>query len=263
MLELAAPKPTIPHYTQQGKIISEEEWAKLNDRLEQVDSRIKSLEELLANVQKDASEVAAENAIKPSESMVLEAKLEELQSRFEALQKGTNSTGALQRVSLLSTFSQLQKAVKNGKPFAPELAMLTQLSNGRASTQQKLIALQPLASLAPQTPETLQQQFLKAVRARQESADDSTSLMGNLRSLVRVRKEGQPQGDDDESIIARAESKLKAGNVDAAAREVAGLSSSASEFFRSWQESAQSYTKLTQALGALELDLAQPDATAP
>jgi hypothetical protein len=107
------------------------------------------------------------------------------------------------------------------------------------------------------TQEILEQQLLSAIEQRQTSMDDRSSWLGNMRALIRIRKEGEPTGDDDESVIARIEAKLKKGDVANALKESEGLSSLASGFFAAWKDTATHYVSLHEALYALELDLTQ------
>ncbi len=230
----------------------DEQFARTNERLTYLEAQLASIEKALTYVQNQAEKPPAPAPENPA----VEARLETLQNRLDALQNSRSSADEMRRISLISTFGVLQKSAREGKVFESELTQMTSLAVTDSRLLPILAELQPLAKEQTPTLDALKKQFERSVRRRMESSDDNTSLLGNLKTLVRVRKEGNAEGDDDESVIARAETNLNNGKPEEALRELSTLSANAAPFFVLFTQMAKNHLKVESALITLQLELA-------
>ena len=221
-------------------------------------TRLDALETQLLTLQTELSKRQESPKVDVS---ALEAKIEALETKLNAVQNSPSSTANLQHIALLNGLTELQKSIGRGASFTQELAQLKQLAKGRASTLGLLADLEQFAPNPAPTVQSLWNAFADAMDAREQARADGT-LLGNLRSLVRIRKVGSPAGSDDDAIIARAENALVEGEVSASIVELSQLSVDAAPLFRSCLEAALAYQKLHTTLDALLVDLSQMESPA-
>lgn len=232
--------------------------------------RIDALENALAEIKSQPPVTAAGIDLAPLEARI--AQLEsmpapniegpsfdsnELETEVAAL-KATVDELKLQDHSYVRSvilFTQLQQAVTSGKPYHDAFSALETL---RPQLGEALNPLREAATIGVPTLEQLQSQLKKAIPSALSPKDENSPLMNNLRSLVKVRKVGEDQqGDDDGAILARAEAKLKQGDVLASLKEAEQLSPAAQTTLEVWMIHAKQHLDAKEALRAINMTLSQ------
>lgn len=206
--------------------------------IESYDLRFKGLQESIEAVPAGASVDAP--AIDNAELASLKADIEKLKAADHKTLRGILLT------------QRLGQAVRSGSPYAPELAAIRQL-RGESSA---ISALEAESATGIATLAQLQEQFASAIHATQAPDGEEKSLKSNLRSLIKIRKVGAAQkGEDDDAIIARAEAKLKEGNIAAALAEIENLSGLTAQHFAAWKNRATAHLEAQASLTRLEAEI--------
>ncbi len=170
------------------------------------------------------------------------AAIESLSSRIAALDTRMSSLAAASRSSVsselakeMSALNALTAAINSGKPFSQELGA------ARAAIGSKAAALEFLDQTAARgipTVSNLAAQFTalvpKLLHKKEEGSGFLSRLYSNATNLVQVRKIGEPQGDDPESVLARIETQLARGDLDAALSETAKFPDSVKSDAAAW-----------------------------
>lgn len=150
--------------------------------------------------------------------------------------------------------SQLQDAIRNGRPFDKELSVLATL---RPDLKPVIAPIAPQAALGIASLESLMQHFESSIHPALSGDNQENSFSANLQSLIKIRKIGEDQqGNDDEAILARAESAIQKGNVARALQEVNALSTQAAPQFSHWKKQASYYLQAQSILDKLQLAIA-------
>jgi hypothetical protein len=76
-------------------------------------------------------------------------------------------------------------------------------------------------------------------------------LIANARRIVRIRPTGEVEGDTVGAILARAETRLAAGDLAAAVEELASLDPAAKAAMAGWLERARARLQAERLLAAL------------
>jgi hypothetical protein len=149
----------------------------------------------------------------------------------------------------------MKETASRGEPFESEHRQMVALI--RDPAQSGLLALlQPFARSGIPTLAMLQNQFEKLMPNALSPAQKGNSFASSLKSLIRIRKEGEyQQGLDDESVLARAEAKLKRGEIGAAIKEIQALSPPVADVFSQWSRDAKNSMEGRNALDSLQIAL--------
>lgn len=227
---------------------------RISASLAALDSRVTKIERAPRSepVQGDGSE----DSFKPLLAS-LEAKVAALEAKLSSLAAAQND----QKISASATalavaFNDLRRAVFSGKPFASELDVVTQLDGG-----QDAAALSPYQETGIASLEALAKDFAPLARsalAAEYANEDSsfiTRLWGEARSMIRIRRTGMVEGDTVEAILARTETRLKAGDLAAAVKEASALKGEAAVIFRPWLDAAKARVAAEAALDRMEAKL--------
>lgn len=244
----AQPTATIPATTQATTDTSNEAAHALKARVDTLENQLQTLQ----------AEMAKRQEPPKLDISALETKIAALETKLNAVQNSPSSTANLQHIALLNALTELQKSIGRGMAFSRELAQLKELAKDRKSTLSLLAELEKFSPNPTPTVQSLWNAFADAMDAREQARADG-SLLGNLRSLVRIRKVGAPAGSDDDAIIARAENALVEGEISASITELSQLSGASAPLFRSCLEAALAYQKIHSTLDALLVDLSQKD----
>lgn len=229
-----------------------------------VEERIKALEEKVSALEKQtppsvdiapleariaALETAPKTVVNEAVPVINHEEIDALKTELEKLKSTDHGY-----VRSLILISQLQDAMRAGRPFASELSALALL---RPDMKETLTPLTQESSTGVATLTQLQEQFSHTITPALTQNDGEKSLAQNLRSLVKIRKIGEAQkGTDDQAVIARAEAKLAKGDVAAALQETSTLSPRALQNFAPWQERAKAHLAAQAAMAALQNQLA-------
>jgi|GEM_PF-2048428 len=231
----------------------------LDERVKNAEAHLARLEEQLATMQAPPPETTPAPAFDPSN---LEAQITGLQVDVAALKNAPDLKTHIQQLASLNILGQIKQAVARNAPFAAEQSQLKQLTQEHPRARELAGMLAPFAKEPSPSQAALTAQFDTLVDGALQQAKNGT-LQGNLSSLVRIRKVGEPQGADDAAVLARAASQLERGALDGALKELAQLSEPAALVFAPWVQKTQNLLALQDLLDALTLELAANAATLP
>lgn len=202
-----------------------------------------ALDDLTARIGALEGELAARDEALAERLADLEAQLAAAEGALDALPDPDEHSGAAAALALAAT--DLKEAVTAGRPYADALAVLARLVGGESGFAGALDALRPAAESGVHPLSRLQRD-LEAVAAEIVRADDSgagddwfDSLLDDVSGLVSVRPVGEVEGETTAARVARAESRLAAGDLPAAVEEIAALEGQPAALAAPWLEAAR------------------------
>jgi hypothetical protein len=222
--------------------------------------RIGALEGKPAGAAAGPSAEAVQQSLEPVHARiaVLDTRLAELDTRLAALAKSQEELRATAGSAALAMAVQnLRRAVADGKPFATELKTVTAL----APEPLEVASLQARRESGLASLTKLQRDFdapaKAAIAAARTPGDGSatSSFLAKIRSLFRVRPTGEVAGGTPEAILARAETRLDAGDLSAALGEASALSGPAADAMIPWLTEAKARADADETLAKLEAKL--------
>lgn len=195
----------------------------------------------------------------------LKTNLEALDARLAQIEQSDLMTMA-RRAALSASVANLMRATQGSGSFTAEYDAVAAMmpSDDPALTVAKKYAPSGLPTVG-----VLTATFDKAANAAMDAersatgADWMTRLWANVMSLVTVRAVGEAQGDSTESRIARAELRLKAGDLRAAVAELQPITGAARTAFDDWYAQADARVKLETSLANLSTNAAAALAEPP
>jgi hypothetical protein len=195
----------------------------------------------------------------------LKTSLEALDTRLSHIEQSDLMTMA-RRAALSAAVANLMRATQGSGPFAAEYdAVAAMMPAGDPS----LVDAKKYAASGLPTVGVLTATFDKAANAALDAehsasgADWWTRLWANMAALVTVRPVGEVQGDSTDSRLARAELRLKAGDLPAAVAELEPITGAARTALDSWYAQADARVKLEKSLADLNTHAALALAEAP
>ena len=230
----------------------------LQQRIEQLEAKLNAM---------PASENADKERIERLESQLADQTkiVQELKDKITGLNEQNTH-----KLAMLTSFGILKETVHSGESYKTALNQFYGLLAGDAKGTDKILEqlerLKPYAEQGAPTLSALQSKFDELLPIALKPDQKDHSWTQNLQSLVRIRKVGeQQQGSDDESILARAESKLHHHDLAGALKEMDALSAPAKNILADWKTSAESSITVEDAIPALQLAIAneQPADIAP
>lgn len=247
----------------------------LDERVSLLEAKVKTLEDALAaqpKVTVDNTPVVppAEIAADKEHVSHLETSLNQQAESLQALknQVADLQTHQAQKLTALTVFGELKDAVMRGDAFNDALAQLTKFTADNNKAQDLLKQLEPQAAQGIGALAGLQGEF-GTLMPKILAIGHSGPLERNLHSLISIRKVGEPEGNDNEAIIARAETQLQRGNIGAALKELSTLPPDAAAVAAGWKNKAQAFLQVRGAMDALHLAIveekpaSQPETAAP
>lgn len=217
--------------------------------------RLTALEAALAGALQDQGQTEALR----EQNAALAARLSTAEARLAALadQQDTAGDGSGEGAALVAAVSQLRVTVEGGRDFAADLAAVEQLAGDAGSgvlaevARLKATGVQGLATLAE-----LRRDLAALAPALVRSAGpENEGWMGRawsrVASLVSIRRTGEVEGVGAEARVARAEARLKAGELDAAIKEISKLEGNALDTAASWLQRARARQDAIDAVAAL------------
>jgi hypothetical protein len=183
-------------------------------------------------------------------------RLAKLEARFPKLAEAVAQGNAETRSATVAiAFANLQAAVDDGRPFAAELDTISTIS----SEVGDFGALPAYAEKGIPTFTQLTQSFATtkdaalAISAPAAQGSIIDSLMASAESLVKIRRVDEAAaGDSPSAVLARAEAKLRAGNLAETVREVETLKDTPRTAFSGWVEQARARLGAADTLRRLE-----------
>jgi hypothetical protein len=165
----------------------------------------------------------------------------------DAIAKNTVSSPAL-----ALAVAGLERAVNSGVAFDRELDTVEALAGPR----DEIAALKAYATGGVARRDALSAEFQDAASAAMSATAAQTDgfldrLIANARRIVRIRPTGEVEGDTVGAILARAETRLAAGDLAAAVEELASLDPAAKAAMAGWLERARARLQAERLLAAL------------
>ncbi len=202
------------------------------------DERIKALEEKITQLE------AANN----SRASELEAKIS---AQNVMAQNKTESI-----VFALITFGQLKEAIKNGEGYKEPLSKLKEIMISNEQAQEIIATLAVNSETGVKNAAKLKEEFAPLIK--QALTDKNENMfMRTLHKFITIRKIGEQKGDSDEEVLARAELKLSAGDIESALQEMDKISDKAKIIFADWIKEAGDILITRKNINKLELLLTQ------
>ncbi|MEO1194291.1 MAG: mitofilin family membrane protein [Pseudomonadota bacterium] len=220
---------------------------------------------LVASAQADIKTLQEANTAAETATKALSTRIDSLQSDLgpdidKRVQTALAQDSRPRAAALALASASLNDAVKRGGDFEAEFQAVEQLSGGTQGLDADLASLKPLATAGVATTgsllSSLRTQAPQIIAASLGSEQPSGSLMddalSSLSGLVDVRPVGEVAGEDAGAVLARAEQRLLAGNLQAAVAEMAKLSGAAAEAAASWMTEARARLLALQAATRVE-----------
>lgn len=176
-----------------------------------------------------------------SEVMTLAARLAETEktANASAVKKEKDAV-------TLMALAQLQQAALAGKPFAVEQRALTRLVQGSPVLAEKIALLTPFAETGVDTRAALQESFdafaRKVVTRDKTTQEDGwfAKSVASLKSLIVIRRTDVSENATDvDSILARAEKSVDAGDLKAAVSVLKNLNNDDIAVMMPWIAAAE------------------------
>ncbi|HXP75299.1 MAG TPA: mitofilin family membrane protein [Stellaceae bacterium] len=227
--------------------------------------RLAALEQRIAAA---ASSQTAADATKSlqSEVQALSQKLDEQSQVLAKLQSQEASGTGRTDAAFVVTLGQLRSALATSRPYGAELQAAEALATDQPDILVELHKLDGRAQQGVPTLAVLTQRFPAIMRgAAQASAPAAPEegwrarALAKLKSLVTVRRAGEPRGNETGSIeggaLADADTALQKGDLGAAAAAMRRADGTASPAGASWLEDAQARLDAEAALAAADAAL--------
>lgn len=207
-----------------------ERFAAMNESLDQAGGRIEALEEV----------APPENLGEILQGLSPRNELGELSARLAAIEEA-DPEGAAKAAVLALSATELARAAATSGSFATELGAFAALAPGDPFAAQ----LQPFAQRGAPTAKALLLEFETAIDAITEAERIREGggvwnwIVNQFTALFSIRKVGELDGDDWQSILARAENRIAIEDLAAAVEELARLEGPAAQGAAPWLERAR------------------------
>jgi len=175
----------------------------------------------------------------------LKAGVEKTGQRLSKLEE-VDRSGDIGRLAALSfAFENLIRKIQAGKAFERELKIVTiALPQNR-----RLEKLQKFSNSGVRSINRLQKDFAPVLRTILVSKSPSARsgvidrLVGTAKSLIRIRRIGEIEGDDRDAIIARLEARVKAGDLPTALKAAKKLKGPSATAAKDWVQAVEERLK--------------------
>lgn len=182
---------------------------------------------------------------------------------LEAIQAAQPLGGEAKRISYALGLRELERALNGSGPFETQVESIARLS-APGVAQSPIGELRAFASSGLATRATLTAQFdataAAIVRADSVSGvpqDWAGRTYAFVLSLIMIRPLGERPGDDVPSLVARAQTRLEADDLDAAVAELNALRDAAADAAAPWLKQARARLQAERALAQLSAALAE------
>ena len=182
----------------------------------------------------------------------LKTGFEALDARLTHIEQSDLMTMA-RRAALSAAIANLMRATQGSGAFTTEYAAVAALAGSDAALEDvNKYAVSGLPTVGVLTA-TFHEAGRAAINAEQSQSGANwwQQLWANLTALITVRPVGEVAGDDTQSRVARAELRLKAGDLPAAVHELQPITGAARTALDSWFAQADARVKLETALAQL------------
>jgi hypothetical protein len=182
----------------------------------------------------------------------LGTKIDAFSGRLERIEN-SDLLEMARRASLASAIANLMRASQGSAPFKTEFDVVAALS----PNDTRLAAIEPLAARGLPTAGTLMSSFGNLAAASLNAERDAKSegwldkWWTNFTSLISSRKTGETGDNSTEGRLARAEIRMKSGDLGAAVRELNAIQGAAQGPLKPWLADASARIRLEVVLAEL------------
>lgn len=255
LLEKSSVQPAAPVTVSAEFKAMEQQAARVQDAYSALQKRVVAFEEKLANTPTAAA--PDDGAFKATLGAV-EGRILTLETKLAAVAKTQNSQkSSVAATALAVAFTNLRRAVATGRPYSAEFEAVAKLGAPEAD----LTALSAHRETGLKSPEALEKSLTPLIKEalRAEYGKDDASFVSRLwteaKSVVRIRPTGDLSGDTSAAILARAESRVRARDIGAAAKEAETLKGQAAVILQPWLAEAKARAAGDTALDQIEAKL--------
>ncbi len=235
--------------------------------LNDLEVRVAELEQLVSNLPTDFP-AGIGGQLDPNLENHLSSRPSDLEQRVAQAER----RGAGVQIALAFALGQLRAGVVDARSYGSDLDRVSALSarvaepfqsgSPGARMVQAIDQLRASSSTGVPTLAELQESLNRAAAdilraaALNPDSDWTDSLRARLSSVVRVRRTGELEGTDPEARLARAEARLKEGNLAAAYAELIALEGPVQSAASGWLAAAEARIKALRGLDALDTAIA-------
>jgi hypothetical protein len=165
--------------------------------------------------------------------------------------------GEYQRAAaMVVAIGDVDRSIAKAEPFETALESLRALGQDDPSVSSSLQALQPMAAKGVPTLLDLKASFgavgSQILLAEEGNATLADQVSDNLFGIINMRPAGaEVEGDDSRAIVARAQAKLSAGDLEGTIVELDALSEAAAERASGWVADAKARLAADAAIADL------------
>jgi hypothetical protein len=264
----AEPKPEIKAEPKvETKIEPKPEAAKPAAPDAALTDRIAAIEAGLGTLNKTAQELQS-SLQRPEPQPQSQAALDALGKRLDAIEqaarmtqdKVAQNTGADAAARQALATMTLRDAVSRGAPYAAELAAVKNLGGD----PEAIAALEPFAASGLPSDSVLARELASLLPAMIKAADADPARAGgfierleaNAGRLVRIRRVGEPAGDDPAAVLARIEVKAARADIASVRNDIAALPAKARAVAEPWSRKVPARDAADKAARKLVADSA-------
>ena len=211
------------------------------------------------------TDLARQLSVLAHENKAMRQSMAEMQARQEQLEQSLQQSAQRQTArvksgvgeGLVLALGQLRQSVLSGAAYDADLAAVAALIGENQSLQAASSSLAPWSKKGVATLRALSDQFPAMTRAVLQadpagSDDFWRRTLHRVTSLVTVRRVGEIEGMETDAVLARAERRLAAGELAAAAKLIDGLAAPGRKAAQGWLDQAQARLAALAALAALQ-----------
>jgi hypothetical protein len=221
-------------------------------RLENISTRVVELETRTTGVPEAMTATKTSLETLTGTTTAVATRMDDVSTRLEKLES-SDLLDLARRASLASAIANLTRAAQGSSPFRTEYDVVAALLPANQSLQD--VASHAATGLP--TTGTLITTFGNTADAaldaesRQQGQGGFSQLWANFTSMVSWRSTAETEGSSTESRLARAEIRLKAGDLTAAVRELSAIKGAARKQLAPWLQKASARVKVEAALAQL------------
>ena len=221
-------------------------------RLENISTRVVELETKTTGVPEAMTATKTSLEALTGTTTAVATRMDDVSTRLEKLES-SDLLDLARRASLASAIANLTRAAQGSSPFRTEYDVVAAL----LPANQSLRDVAPHAATGLPTTGTLITTFGNMADAaldaesRQQGQGGFSQLWANFTSMVSWRSTAETEGSSTESRLARAEIRLKAGDLTAAVRDLSAIKGAARKPLSPWLQKAAARVKVEAALAQL------------
>jgi hypothetical protein len=221
-------------------------------RLENISTRVVELETRTTGVPEAMTATKTSLEALTGTTTAVATRMDDVSTRLEKLES-SDLLDLARRASLASAIANLTRAAQGSSPFRTEYDIVAAL----LPANQSLKDVASHAATGLPTTGTLITTFGNTADAaldaesRQQGQGGFSQLWANFTSMVSWRSTAETEGSSTESRLARAEIRLKAGDLTAAVRELSAIKGAARKQLAPWLQKASARVKVEAALAQL------------